>query len=509
MATNEAFTENDLKTDKMAVKKEDKVYSYEEAITLAGNGRYTYGLLAVVSLSILAMGTDMIGFSVVVVGSQCDLQLTPGQRNVLMSMPFLGPVVMSYPWGFFSDTRGRRKCLLLAMSCGFLASVASALSPNWIVLAILRFLSTSCCSCAQSATYALLGESSSQRVRGTYMLIMTSVLMLTPTFYFVAGYFVLNLEFSLDLGFISFMPWRLLVLVMALPMGMSWLVLLNFYESPKFLANAGREDQAVELLAKIWKRNGGKGKYPVKKIILNEDSTAPAQKLPLLQSLWAQTAPLFRPPLLWRTLQLYYITAMLYAVNNSLLMWYPFLLNVFLTDDGSADQGGLCNMILRSQDASHIQQASVCFSKLDYFTTLFSITHSLSFTLINVFMSRFAGRMKLMLVTILTVAAASGVVIILTTNNTISFLFFLGIMTPGLGIGVIFSYFIELYPTSYRGMAACLAVIMARGSALTAINILGSNITTSCHQCFYAYTAYIFSGLVVSFFLPSDAKKKT
>ncbi|XP_061704291.1 synaptic vesicle glycoprotein 2C-like [Cydia pomonella] len=508
MATHEAFTGNDLKIDKKA-EKEDKVYSYEEAITLAGTGRYTHGLLAVVSLSVVAMACDMFGFSVVVVGSQCDLQLTPIQRNVLLSMPFLGPVVMSYPWGYFSDTRGRRKCLLLAMSCGFLASIVSVFSPNWIMLAVLRFVSTSCCSCAQSATYALLGESSSQRVRGSYMLAMTSVLMLSPTCYFVTGYFVLNLEFSLDLGFISFMPWRLLALVMALPMGMSWLALLSFYESPKFLANAGREDEAVELLEKIWRRNGGMDEYPVKKLILNEDSTAAAHKLPFLRSLWAHTAPLFHPPLLWRTLQLYYITAMLYAVNNSLLMWYPFLLNVFLTDDGSADQGGLCNMILRSQDASHVQQASVCLSKLDYFTTLFSIVHSLSFALINIFMSCFAGRMKLMLLTILTVAFTSGVVIIMTTNNTISFLFFIGIMTTGLGIGVVFSYFIELYPTSYRGMAACLAVIMARGSALTAINILGSNIMTNCHQCFYAYTAYILSGLIASCFLPSDAKKKT
>lgn len=32
------------------------------------------------------------------------------------------------------------------------------------------------CSCAQSASYTLLGESCSERVRDSYMLIMTSVL---------------------------------------------------------------------------------------------------------------------------------------------------------------------------------------------------------------------------------------------------------------------------------------------------------------------------------------------
>ncbi|XP_061704290.1 uncharacterized protein LOC133515737 [Cydia pomonella] len=515
MTTNEAFTadvKNDNNIDKntdcgvwsVTGKKKDKAYTYEDALTLAGNGSYTYGLLAVLSLTILSMACDMFGFSVVVAGSQCDLQVTPSQRNTLMSMPFLGPIIMSYPWGYFSDTQGRRKCLLLAMSFSFVATVISSLSPNWIMLAVLKFLSTSCCSCAQSTTYALLGESSTQRVRRSYMLAMTSVLMLTPAYYFSVGYFLLNMEYSIDLGFISFVPWRLLVLSLALPMGISSLALHCFYESPKFLANAGREDQAVELLKKIWKRNGGKGHYPVKKLILNEDY-APALGQPLLRSLWRQTTPLFRPPLLWRTLQLYYITAVVYSVNNSLVMWQPFIANAVLADGGSA--GGVCDIILRTHNTGGVQPTA-CSSKLEYLTTIFGIGHSISFALMNALMSRLA-RMKLMLIAILAAAVASGTGIIVVTNKLASFVLFLGIMITGLGIGIVFSYFVELYPTSYRGMAACLGVIMARGSALVAINILGSYMMTSCHQCFYAFTAYIFSGLVASFFLPADSKKKT
>ncbi|XP_063540121.1 synaptic vesicle glycoprotein 2C-like [Cydia strobilella] len=434
-----------------AGKKEDKAYTYEEAITLAGNGIYTYGLLAVLSLTVLSMCSDMFGFSVVLAGSQCDLQLTPSQRSTLMSMPFLGPIIMSYPWGYFSDTQGRRKCLLLAMSFSFVTTVISSLSPNWIMLAVLKFLSTSFCSCAQSATYALLGDSSGLRVRGSHMLVMTSVLMLAPAYYFTVGYFLLNMEYSIDLGFISFVPWRLLVLTLALPMGISSLALHCFYDSPKFLANAGREDQAVELLRKIWKRNGGKDHYPVKKLILNEDC-APAQGEPLLRSLWQQTAPLFQTPLLWRTLLLYYITAVVYSVYTA------------------------------------------CSSKLEYLTTIFGIGHSVSFALVNALMSRLA-RMKLMLMVILAAAVASEAGIIVVTNRVASFVLFLGITITVLTFGIVFSYFVELYPTSYRGMAACLRVVVARGSVLVAINLLSSYITTSCHQCFNSFTAYTFSKL--------------
>ncbi|XP_063367305.1 synaptic vesicle glycoprotein 2C-like [Cydia amplana] len=514
MTTNEAFTADvtDYNIDKNAGcgvwsvtgKKEDKAYTYEEAITLAGNGSYTYGLLAVLSLTILSMACDMFGFSVVLAGSQCDLQLTPSQRNTLMSMPFLGPIIMSYPWGYFSDTQGRKKCLLLAMSCSFMATVISSLSPNWIMLAVLKFMSTSCCSCAQSTTYALIGESSTQRVRGSYMLVMTSMLMLAPAYFYLVGYFLLNMEYSIDLGFISFVPWRLLVLTLALPMGISSLALHCFYESPKFLANAGKEDQAVELLRKIWERNGGKDHYPVKKLILNENC-APAQGQPLLRSLWQQTAPLFRPPLLWRTLQLYYITAVVYSINNSLQMWLPFIANAVLADDAGA--GGVCDIILSSQNTPGVQPTA-CSSKLEYLTTIFGIGHSVSFALVNALMSRLA-RMKLMLMVILAAAVASGTGIILVTNRVAGFVLFLGITATGLGIGIVFSYFVELYPTSYRGMAACLGVVVARGSVLVTINLLSSYITTSCHQCFYAFTAYTFSGLIASLFLPADGKKKT
>ncbi|GBP59846.1 hypothetical protein EVAR_40230_1 [Eumeta japonica] len=65
----------------------EKCYTYEEALDLAGTGRYNLWLLYVTSVVIIAMGLDMFGFSVVVAGCTCDFELTLTQKGILTSMP--------------------------------------------------------------------------------------------------------------------------------------------------------------------------------------------------------------------------------------------------------------------------------------------------------------------------------------------------------------------------------------------------------------------------------------
>lgn len=51
-----------------------------------------------------------------------------------------GIIVMSYPWGYLSDTKGRKLVLMLAMGGSFITSTLSSMSPNWQTMALLRFL---------------------------------------------------------------------------------------------------------------------------------------------------------------------------------------------------------------------------------------------------------------------------------------------------------------------------------------------------------------------------------
>lgn len=64
---------------------------------------------------------------------------------------------------------------------------------------------------------------------------------------------------------IVYKPWRLLIVVLALPSGIGAVAIYFFCESPKFLFNSGRSDEALEVLRHIYKVNhrGSKEEYAV------------------------------------------------------------------------------------------------------------------------------------------------------------------------------------------------------------------------------------------------------
>ncbi|XP_048477831.1 synaptic vesicle 2-related protein-like [Plutella xylostella] len=477
----------------------DKLYSYEEAITLAGHGAYSRRLLLLLSLALLAMGLDMFGFSVAVAGCGCELQLTHRQRGILNSMPFAGPILMSYAWGYISDTMGRRRSLLAAMLGAFSCSALSALAPNWIVLGVMKLIGTSFVSCAQSSTYALLGESCSERVRGSYMLLMTSVLHTTPFFYFLLGYFVLGLESSYDLGFIQFTPWRLYSLLLSLAPLLGFFSMLLLVESPKFLANQGREAEALRCLEKIWTINGGEpNMYPVKSLILEENTMN--KSVSLAESLRDQTVPLFKPPYLKHTLILYYIVAVVYGSSNSLITWLPYISNAYFGPKRTSmtSVGGLCDVLSAGNvDNSYSRNITdffepQCSSKLETNTLFAGAALGLLFSTINYGVSFASSRKKLITIVTFLLATCGSVGVMLSTQALLVVPFYVMAALACLGNGLVSSYYVLLFPTSYRGMAACLGVVAARLSALAGVNLLAAGMHSTCHLTFAALGLFIF-----------------
>ncbi|CAB3226886.1 unnamed protein product [Arctia plantaginis] len=494
---------------------EEKIYEYEDAIDLTGNGWYNRVLLLALSTGLLGMGIDVFGFSIIVTGCACDFQLELWQKSVMLSMPFIGPVLMAIPWGYISDTQGRRRSLLIALWGAFLSSFISAFSFNWVLLAVLKVFSSMFSSAVQSGAYALLGECCSRKVRDFYMLIMTSVLMLFMMSYIVPAYFILQFNFALNLGLITFTPWRLLTIVMAFPLVISVLLLHSCYESPKFLLNAGQEQKALEYLRKIWIKNGGKDEeYPVHRVVLKDDSKARERDIHIIQSLWQQTTPLFKTPLVWKTLNLVFITAVIYSINNCWVMWLPAVVEAFSSAISLSETVGsksLCNIIssLSTINATEIVDETTCTHAIQTSTLLSGVTHGVVFAGITLIVSKLGSRKKFLLITFLVVPMLSSIGAVFNENNLASLILFVGMTMTNLCMGVLFAYYVEMYPTSYRGMAACLGVMTARISGVAGVNLLGSNVMAHCAITFYATAAILLAGIVVAFyFLPPDRAPK-
>lgn len=79
-----------------------------------------------------------------------------------------------------------------------------------------------------------------------------------------------------------------------------------------------------------------------------------------------------------------------------------------------------------------------------------SLAQGTSFVIIMLVITKFAYRKKALMIIIMISAGLASLGAAVITNNLISFIMFFGLLANELGIGIIYTYFVDLYPTSYR-----------------------------------------------------------
>ncbi|CAH0673815.1 unnamed protein product [Spodoptera exigua] len=498
-----------------------KLYSasVEEALTMTGFGKYNFGLLLVCSWTLQAMGMDMFGTSFVIAAAHCDLELTLQQRALLTAMPLLGVVAGAQLWGYVSDTKGRRLTLVLSMSVGFVFAALSSLSPNWQTMAVLKLISSIFTSASNSGAYTLLGESCSERARGRAMLMCSCALMCSQATVAVMAYPILPMDFAYHIDFLGvvYRPWRLLAFIMALPCAFTACLLQLFYESPKFLATHGRYEEALQVLKNIYATNTGKDadSFPVQKLQEDAENQTAEVKESFLKSVWQQTVPLFKAPLLKETLRLFYLVAVIYMTGSGFILWLPYIMNnlFFVLESGGGEGMNLCAIIEYPSAAGYatgnVTAVEVCDDTIQD-TTLFSaMTYGAMASCSNVVLSLTCGsRKRMAMICILAMSAIAAILQNVVAVPLAGGIFFFFFLMCALSMGILSVYFVELYPTSLRGMVSCLSVMLGRSSAFLGVNVIGALISNSCEATFYGWSALLFSAIVVAWFLPKDKPLK-
>ncbi|XP_073952948.1 synaptic vesicle 2-related protein-like isoform X2 [Choristoneura fumiferana] len=475
----------------------------------SGHGCYNRLVLVACSVISNAVALDMFGFGVVLAAASCDLQLGITHIGVLASMPFAG-LFFAFPWGYYADTRGRRRALLLSCAVGFIMAALGSFSPSWQVLLALKLIGCCFSTAAYSLTMTYLGECTGSKHRSEYLFVMNSVNLFSEAVTFILALLILPLTFNIPIPWLSitYRPWRLLTLLCAIPLGVGAVMMYFLYESPKFLANSGENDKALEVLRKIFKINGGKKEnYQVKELENNQSESQ--SKLKFWESISEQTVPIFKPPLLWRTLQLFYLLVLCCSTNNVFVMWYPTIVNSFFTSfskDVIEDQN-FCDRVVDNIAAGASETGDLaCDDTISYNTIYSGILYGSFFTIVNLLAAKLATWRRLVLIIILILSAVCSALINLIREPISSMVLFTLLQGTSVAIGAVASYFLDLYPTSYRGLATSLGMMTARFGSFTGVNIIGFAITSNCGLTFYCWSAFVFSGVAVALLLPSDSK---
>lgn len=483
--------------------------SFEDALNLTGLGKYNYGLLFVCCLLILAMYIDIFGFSVVLPSVACDMGLSTSEQGLLSAIPLIGVMISSYAWGLCADTLGRRLTLLLAMPIGMVLNLAASIAPSYISLAVLKFFSASFTSSANAAGFVLVGESVPARVRGKFMLLMASATMYVQFVICVIALPITHVSFSIDVPWLSmtYRPWRLLLQIISLPGIIGVIGSIFVLESPKFLISKGKEESSIEILKTISKWNTGASKksFSVESIFVEELEVQDSTKKSVLVKIWNQTAPLFKPPLLKNSLILYYILLCAYMTSTGYTMWVPTMTNAFFIGEENAGKT-FCEVASTAATASNSTTAIHCDNIIKPMTLYAVICYSGISGTLNILLTFVVGPLGKKRTTILvfSIALICGVALIFVRIPIMSIgLFFVFLYVAHI-LGNVNTYLVELNPTYLRGMATCLSVVVARGFGFFSIQLIASLLANYCTSMISGYVVLVFSGLVVTFFLPPD-----
>lgn len=157
---------------------------------------------------------------------------------VFASITMFGYLIGALFAGYLGDKMGRRKSLLIQTMLFCVATLLAALSPNMIVLIIMRGFMGVGLGGALPASYAALGEYTPPIVRGRY-----------------AGWLGMIGNFSPPLGalltvlVIPIFGWQVIFVGISIISFLAWLAVWKFMpESPRWLASKGRYEEANEIV---------------------------------------------------------------------------------------------------------------------------------------------------------------------------------------------------------------------------------------------------------------------
>lgn len=477
----------------------------DKALDIAGHGRYNVLILFVSSFIHLAAVLDLLGYCVTVPAASCDLHLGLAEISILTSVPFAG-YLSALPWGYYADTHGRRKAILVSATIGSIIAIITSFSASFRVMLILKLIGCffSTASITLSITY--LGECTNSKNRNKYIFIMNSFNLASDFICYVLALVILPLEFNIPLPLIgiTYRPWRLFALIMALMLGLGAVMIFFLEESPKFLVNKGDTDNALQILKK---------RYGVKqndesliKSLIAADAKIEKEKISFCNSVLNQIIPIFRPPLVLRTIQLFFLMSVCSSTNNVFFMWFPTMVNSFYSSMSQTDTS-FCQKVVANMTVDAGIDAEICDDTISKSTIYSGMAFSIFFTIVNYLSSKLAHWRKVVLIGTLCISGISCIVVNLVYQPIVSMIFFILIQLAGILVGNVASYFVDLYPTSYRGLGTSLGLMFARITCLSGVNIIGATIVDYCSMSFFGWAIFVFSGICVAFFLPSDRKK--
>lgn len=473
----------------------------EEALDIAGTGRYQIIHSSLMLFILTAAVFEMVGTSYVIPAATCDLQLSPTLKGIIASVPNVGVILTAGLWGKASDTLGRKPTLVVSTAISGTLAVLSSFMPEVISFVICKFAASLFLSSPSSLCFAFAGEMIPRKRRDLGLLLVSALLMYATVFLPLLAWGVLSGEWIYELGILKFRPWRLLTIIYAAPLLICSLLLIYSPESPKYLVAKGKDERALTILRSMYAVNRGKKRedYPVaslKNLEMNNAADNKEQKSNFLS--------LFKPPhVKWLALTGFLMFG-IFSSLNGLFIFVPDTVNQVLMDQ-SDEEKTICEML--HNDKVEVSNSTICVDTISISTFQVSAAAtSLYSTLVMIAsLSPFSKRMLLFIT--YCISGFGCLISAFLKYRIVAAVAMSALQFTSLGIGPLTAYAVDLFPTYLRGSAVGALLMFGRIGSVAGATISGVSLDSDCNATFYGFTTLLFVCCALSFLLPKDQEE--
>ncbi|XP_073509393.1 synaptic vesicle glycoprotein 2B [Phyllobates terribilis] len=246
--------------DIMAERVEDEeqlAYQYENIIEECGHGRFQWTLFIVLGLALMADGVEIFVVGFVLPSAEKDMCLSRSNKGMLGLIVYLGMMLGAFVWGGLADKVGRKKCLMLSLAINAAFSFISSFVQGYGFFLFCRLISGFGIGGSLPIVFAYFSEFLSREKRGEHLSWLCMFWMIGALYASAMAWSIIphyGWGFSMGTHY-HFHSWRVFVVVCALPCIASIIALKFMPESPRFLLETGKHDEAWMILKNVHDTN--------------------------------------------------------------------------------------------------------------------------------------------------------------------------------------------------------------------------------------------------------------
>ncbi|XP_059149760.1 synaptic vesicle glycoprotein 2C-like isoform X2 [Physella acuta] len=249
-----------------------KITIFEDALLLCGFGRFHLCLLLLCGWAVSSDAIEVLSISFLLPSATCDLALTSADKGLLNSIVFLGMLVGGYVWGSLADKWGRRNILVWSLLVNGLGNLGSSVSQTFWLFLVCRFVSGIGVGGSMPVVFTYYTEFQHKSRRGAMISVLATFWMAGNIIAAGLAWVVIPREYlSVSSDSFSFHSWRVFVALCTVPSLTSAAIFVLMPESPKFLLQIGKEQEAIAVLSQVHSGNKLTTTFQLEALVLAEE----------------------------------------------------------------------------------------------------------------------------------------------------------------------------------------------------------------------------------------------